>query len=169
VAQAVPRPVTGSDEPPSGRQPEKIGGPVAWAVRQMVLANQDAQHAVARHLRMGVNDVAAMEHLFGSPDGLGPADIAHRLGIRSASATALVDRLEEAGYVVRVAHGSDRRRTVVTPTERARTDVVAALRPLVAALDEASAQLTDAERAVVLRFLDDATTRVRAAATALTG
>jgi DNA-binding MarR family transcriptional regulator len=142
---------------------------VAFAVRQLLLANRDAEQALARHLGLGQNDVTAMEHLLGSPEGLGPMDIAHRLGIRSASATVLVDRLEEAGHVTRGPHSTDRRRTVVRPTPHAREEIVAALRPLIAAVDAAADDLDDAERDAVARFLNSAATRLRAAAEELDG
>ncbi|WP_051942925.1 MarR family winged helix-turn-helix transcriptional regulator [Streptacidiphilus rugosus] len=146
-----------------GGEPE-LGGPVAWAVRQLLLANRDAELALARHLGLGQNDVTAMEHLLGSPEGLGPMDLAHLLGIRSASATVLVDRLAEAGHVTRAPHRSDRRRTVVLPTEHARQEIVAALRPLIAGVDAAAADLSEADRATVVRFLGAAAARIRTAA-----
>jgi DNA-binding MarR family transcriptional regulator len=156
--------VGGADESgPAAREPA-LGGSLSWALRQVLLANREAEHALAQHLGLGLNDVAAMEHLLGTPQGLGPADIAQRLRIRSASATVLIDRLEEAGHVTRAAHHSDRRRTVVRPTARAREEIIDALRPLVAAVDQAAAELDEAEQAVVLRFLDAAAARIRGAA-----
>jgi DNA-binding MarR family transcriptional regulator len=128
-------------------------GPVSRAVRQLLLANTEAQHALARRLGLGVNDLAALEHLFGVPQGLGPADLGRLLGIRSASATALVDRLEAAGHVVRESHGSDRRRRVVRPTAHARVELLGALQPLVDAVEEAAAGLGEPEREVVEAFL----------------
>jgi DNA-binding MarR family transcriptional regulator len=148
----------------SERGEPQLGSPVAWAVRQLLLANRDAEQALARHLGLGQNDVTAMEHLLGSPEGLGPMDIAHRLGIRSASATVLVDRLEEAGHVTRGPHRTDRRRTVVRPTQHAREEIIAALRPLIAAVDAAAAELGDTERDTVVRFLGTAATKLRTAA-----
>ncbi|WP_152628092.1 MarR family winged helix-turn-helix transcriptional regulator [Streptacidiphilus neutrinimicus] len=156
----------GTPEAPREAGP-RIGGPVAWAVRQLLLANRDAEQALARHLGLGHNDVTAMEHLLGSPEGLGPMDIAQRLGIRSASATVLVDRLEEAGHVTRVPHRSDRRRTVVRPTQHARQEIVTALRPLVDAVDAAADGLSETERATVVRFLQAAAAHIRTAAEGL--
>jgi DNA-binding MarR family transcriptional regulator len=149
-----------AEGPPKVRQSE-LGGPVAWALRQVLLANRDAEQALARHLGLGLNDVTAMEHLLGAPEGLGPMDIAQRLGIRSASATVLVDRLEEAGHVTRAPHRTDRRRTVVRPTEHARAEIVKALLPLIAAVDDAASGLDEGEQAVVVRFLSRAADRIR--------
>ncbi|SEM55788.1 MarR family winged helix-turn-helix transcriptional regulator [Streptacidiphilus jiangxiensis] len=158
---------TGPPTGPPGESGQRIGGPVAWAVRQLLLANRNAEQALARHLGLGHNDVTAMEHLLSSPEGLGPMDIAQRLGIRSASATVLVDRLEEAGHVTRGRHRTDRRRTVVHPTPHARQEIVTALRPLVAAVDAAADDLSDGERETVVRFLQAAADRISRAAAQL--
>jgi len=145
-------------------QSRRFGGPPAQALRQVLVANRDAQQALAAHLGLGGNDLSAMEHLLAAPDGLGPADLAERLGIRSASATVLVDRLEQAGHVTRSAHASDRRRTVVTPTDHARDEVIRALVPLIAAVDAAADGLTPDEQATVTRFLSKAADNLRQAA-----
>ncbi|MCX5387425.1 MarR family winged helix-turn-helix transcriptional regulator [Streptomyces sp. NBC_00083] len=144
--------------PPEGPQ---IGGPASWALRQVLLANRDAELALARHLGLGPNDVTAMEHLLAAPDGLGPIDIAHRLGIRSASATVLVDRLQEAGHVTRAPHHTDRRRTVVKPTPRARDEIIAALTPLIGAVENAASALSEDELATVVNFLNQAAAHIK--------
>ncbi len=85
---------------------------------------------------------------------LGSVELGNRLGgMRSASATALVDRLEAAGHVER-RHPSDRRRLVVVPTERADEASYEAFAPLDAELMAAADDLTDEERAAVARYLD---------------
>ena len=59
-----------------------------------------------------------MEHLMGEP--IGPVELSRRLHMTSASATVLVDRLEEAGHVVREPDPHDGRRRVVRPTAAGR-------------------------------------------------
>lgn len=110
--------------------------------------------ALGRAMGMGSNDVWALERL--NMEGpLGPAELGRRLGgMRAASATALVDRLEAAGHVERRRHPSDRRRLVVETTDRAYEAGGEAILPLVAGLEEAANQLTEEERAVVARYLD---------------
>lgn len=82
-------------------------------------------------------------------------ELGNRLGgMRSASATALVDRLESAGHVERRRHPSDRRRLVVVPTEQAFKTGQEAFSPLEVGLEEAAGELTDEECAVVARYLD---------------
>lgn len=110
--------------------------------------------ALGRAMGMGSNDVWALERL--NMEGpLGPAELGRRLGgMRAASATALVDRLESAGHVERQRHPSDRRRQVVVTTQRAYEAGGEAILPLVAGLEKVANEFTDEERAVVARYLD---------------
>jgi DNA-binding MarR family transcriptional regulator len=140
-------------EPPT---PESDDAELASRLRALARAQHQVNLAVAQRLGLGANDLWALEHL--AVDGpLGPAELGHRLGIRSASATTLVDRLEAAGHVERHPHPSDRRRLAVTPTERAAEAAYEALAPLIAGLDAAAAELTPAERAAAARYLDRVT------------
>lgn len=116
--------------------------------------------ALARALGIGPNDVWALERL-GVEGPLGPVELGNRLGgMRSASATALVDRLEAAGHVERRRHPSDRRRVVVARTERADEAGEEVFAPLAAGMEEAAADLTNEERAVVARYLDRVTAAI---------
>lgn len=129
---------------------------IALALRALQHATDDAQGAVARRLGLGLTDVAALDHLISSGTPLGPVELGDRLGIRSASSTVLVDRLERSGHVVRALHPHDRRRRTVVTTERARAEVRTALRPLIDSLQELARTLTDEQAQVVLRFLEQA-------------
>lgn len=87
---------------------------------------------------------------------MGVVELGDRLGIRSASATVLVDRLVAAGHLQRSAHPTDRRRRVLHTTPTAQTDVREVLAPLVAGLNHATERLDDRAGAIVLQFLRDA-------------
>jgi DNA-binding MarR family transcriptional regulator len=79
------------------------------------------------------------------------------VNLRSASVTALVDRLEKVGHVRRVRDSVDRRRVALQMSESAMTaggqHFGGLARDLVAAMEGYS----DAELAVVRRFLEDMT------------
>ncbi len=115
----------------------------------------DAEAALARRLRVGVTDVQALQVLTGRD--VGTVELGAALGIRSASATALADRLQAAGHLRRAAHPTDGRRVVLELTASARVEVLTALRPLLDAIDGVVADLDDAEQVVVHRFLRRAT------------
>lgn len=115
------------------------------------------QAAMGRRLALGETDLNAMEELVEADEPLGPVELGNRLGIRSASATVLVDRLEEAGHLRRERHPSDRRRIRLHTTESARTEVRAALAPVIAAIDKIASRLDEEQSRVVLEFLSDVT------------
>ncbi len=101
---------------------------------------------------MGPNDVAALQHLMiGGP--MGPAELARRIHITSASATVLVDRLEVAGHVERRPDPGDRRRRTVVPTLQTAQRIHRAILPLIEAVDGVLDAFGDEEQAVVERYL----------------
>ena len=133
----------------------------ASALREVQKAGYDATLALARRLGVGATDVAALEHLTAAGDGLGPVELGQRLGLASASATALVDRLERTGHVRRSPHPRDRRRQTLTVTDESTDQTWQALRPLLAEIDAAAAELTPAEQAAVVKFLTSAAVAMR--------
>lgn len=126
---------------------------LSWALREVTRANAEITRELARRLGLGVNDMTAMDHLL-QEGPIGPAELGNLLGMRSASATALVDRLEAVGHVERRPHPTDRRRLVVEPTPHAVEEVLGVIRPLVAGLDAVAEELSPDERRVVARYLE---------------
>ncbi|NJP32733.1 MarR family winged helix-turn-helix transcriptional regulator [Micromonospora thermarum] len=125
----------------------------ARALREVIRAAGDTRGALARRLGIGATDAAAIDHLVSSPDVLGPAELGNRLGIRSASATTLVDRLVRAGHVERAPHPQDRRRLALQVTDQAYDEVLEALRPMLAGIEQAVARLTPEQAAATTAFL----------------
>lgn len=126
---------------------------VSWALREVNRLAGPVDRAVARLMGLSSTETQALDLLMESPAGLGPVELGNALGIRSASATALVDRLEAAGHVRRHPHPTDRRRQVVVPTDGARRSAVGVLAPLLADLDALAAELSPDEAAAVERYL----------------
>jgi DNA-binding MarR family transcriptional regulator len=122
------------------------------ALREVLLTAAVANHAIARRLELGPTDLTAFDHLLDGPPR-GTRELADLLGVRSPSATALVDRLETAGLVRRVPHGTDRRRVRVEPTDDGRARTGAVLAPLLAELDALAARLAPDEQQLVAEHL----------------
>lgn len=127
-------------------------GEVTLAVRDLVAATQQLAGRTAQATGQNVTDMTAVGLLvqFGP---MGVVELGNRLGIRSASATALVDRLERAGHAERVRDRVDRRRVAITATDAARRANLEAWIPLVRRMDEVCRDLSPAEADVVVRFL----------------
>lgn len=96
----------------------------AAAMREFMARAVLFQDAVARSGGLNASDLQAVGILM-SEGPATPGELAERTGLTAGgSITALVDRLERAGYVTRSRDAADRRRVLVTAvTERVLDDV----------------------------------------------
>ncbi|MEV4703271.1 MarR family transcriptional regulator [Actinoplanes sp. NPDC049316] len=134
---------------------------VSHAIREMLRAHSEASQSLARRLGLGITDATALDHLLSSENGLGPGELSRRLGIRSASATTLVDRLESTGHARRVPHPTDRRRQTVIATDQAYDEVLDALAPLFHRVEQAASRLTPDQAAATATFLRETAEAMR--------
>ena len=143
---------------------------VSWALRSLNRAAAEVDESLSRRMGLRPLDYAAMGHVM-SQEGtsLGPAELGHRLGISTGSATELVDRLERAGHISRARDSTDRRRVALVPQERTVARVLGELGPLFDALDELADGYTEAEQALIERYLRDAAVRMSDYARGLSG
>jgi DNA-binding MarR family transcriptional regulator len=105
-------------------------------------------------LEVNPTDMKAMEHLI-QEGSLSPTELAGRLGISTAAATLVVDRLVAVGHVDRRPHPHDRRRVVVVPRPASVGRALDELMPMIGGVARAADALTERERATVLRFLGE--------------
>lgn len=116
------------------------------------LAAARYRSAASRRLGLGDSEMLAVAHLT-QRGCLTPSEIASALDLSSGGVSALVQRLEGAGHVVRTPHPTDGRSNVVRLSaafvERARR----VLGPLATELDELSDELDDEQRRVIQAFL----------------
>jgi DNA-binding MarR family transcriptional regulator len=79
--------------------------------------------------------------------------LARATGLTTASITGVIDRLEEAGFVVRERDVADRRRVLVRlVTERAIRDVASVFLPMVQAFQQMAERYTDEELRLIVEF-----------------
>jgi DNA-binding MarR family transcriptional regulator len=136
------------DEHTAGRE-------INLALRRILQAGREMQSALARRLGVRVTDVQAVDHVVSSVDPIGPVELGNRLGIRSASATVLVDRLVAAGHLTREPDPQDGRRVTLRSTDHARQEIRQALTPLVDRVEQIAGQLDDDQVRTVLGFLHE--------------
>jgi DNA-binding MarR family transcriptional regulator len=91
-------------------------------LRRIILAGEHYRQVVAEAIGLGTTESQALSYLavHGSS---GQSELARDLGLTSSALTALVDRLERQGVAERIRHPRDRRRTIVSVTERGATMV----------------------------------------------
>ncbi len=152
-----PKPETDLELEAGGVDPHALveADDTTWALREVLRGYVATNVALGRSMHLSPTDLSAMEHLLDGGEDLGPVELGHRLGIRSASATALVDRLEHAGHLQRKPHPTDRRRRMLAVTETATTQLLNTIGPVISDLTAVSAALNDEERATVQRYLTD--------------
>lgn len=102
----------------------------AVVLGELIRRSTAVAQVMAHELGLSVGDLNALHHLVGRAP-MGPAELGKRLAISTASATVLVDRLEQAGYVRRRRDPGDRRRVVLEVTDAAASRSLDAVRPLV--------------------------------------
>jgi DNA-binding MarR family transcriptional regulator len=134
---------------------------ITWILRDVFRGYVDTNVAFGNKLDLSVNDMTAIEHLLENTE-LGPVELGHRLGIRSASATAMVDRLEAAGHVERRPHPSDRRRRTLEVTASATKSLMDTVGPLVGDLSSIAEALSPLHRRVVSEYLTAVVNALRA-------
>ena len=126
---------------------------ITWATRRLDIAMSRLMVALSRAIGISGPEMLALEYL--DPDGsIGPSELARRLQMTSGAMTALVDRLEESGHVVRERHPADRRRVLVKRTKKADEDLTAEIAPMAMQILELAESLDDAERQAVGRFFE---------------
>lgn len=112
--------------------------------------------AVAERLGVGATDQKCLE-LVSSQGGATPGLLAERTGLTSGAITAVLDRLEKAGFVRREKDPEDRRQVMVRLTAERAPEISALFEPLRRGWRELCAKRGEKELAVVSAFLQQAT------------
>lgn len=133
---------------------ESLSATIRDALQSHAHAVTRQRAALARLLSLTDNEMLAVEHLMRA-NGLTPGQLSARLQLSTGGTTALVQRLQRAGHLVRDKHPRDRRSVILrlTPTIQRRTSALLSFSA--GELDGLIAGLPDDERRVVERFLSD--------------
>jgi DNA-binding MarR family transcriptional regulator len=141
------------------------------ALRRFTVESDVFVDVFARAHGLGRSDLNAIMWISrgtAAGDPITVGDLAHRLRLSPAAATALVDRLEAVGHVERTRDPNDRRRVTVAMTETAMRVATQFFVPLGVRMNEAAAEFSDEElartAAIVRRLTGAVTGASRAAA-----
>ena len=152
---------TGAKGPPHAHEfTGQLESTTMQSLRALTRLAEQAAPAVARRASLTHNELRALEHLMDQP--MGPGELGRVLGVSSAAASGIIDRLEARGHAQRASHESDGRRTSVMISASGRTEVVGFLMPMFRELAALDASLSDSDRVVVDRFLQGAIRALRA-------
>ncbi|ROR73020.1 MarR family winged helix-turn-helix transcriptional regulator [Bogoriella caseilytica] len=130
---------------------------VMAAMRRWRESEQRSSEASRRYMRLGETDMRALRYLIVEQNRkqvVTASDIAHHLGISSASTTKLLDRLAAGGHIERRPHPVDRRALAIVVSPETRTAARETIGRRHARRFAVAAALTAQERETVIGFLD---------------
>jgi DNA-binding MarR family transcriptional regulator len=130
----------------------EFGSLVRQLLHRRELAASRHRAAVARLLGLSDREMLAVAYL-AQRGTLAPSELGSLLQLSSAGVTTMVQRLEEAGRIVRERHPTDRRSILMRLSPKLIERAEQALRPLVTDLQQLAEGLPPDERTVVARFL----------------
>jgi DNA-binding MarR family transcriptional regulator len=117
------------------------------------LAAARHRSALSRRLGLSESEMLAVAHL-AQRGQLSPSELGVLLDLSSGGVSALVQRLQEAGHVIREAHPTDGRSNLVRLAPALVERATEAFGPLVDDLDRLSAELDADEQRVLRRYLE---------------
>lgn len=148
-----------------GRSPgveEELGRAFGAATAQFA-------QAIAERLGVGATDQKCLEMVQRQDGPVTPGLLAERTGLTSGAITAVLDRLEKAGFVRRDKDPADRRQVVVKLTPERAPELAALFEPLRRGWRELCGKRSEKELQVVAAFLQQATALLQKEAGELRG
>lgn len=146
----------GPDRPPdhpSGPQTAGVNDSVRHGLMQLLTLQLRFRHLVQDGLGVDYAGLSTMIHLaqVGSDT---PTAIAGTLETSTAATSLVLNRLEASGHITRRPHPTDRRKVVVAPVPASLAAARERSRPITEGIDQLTATLSAADRAVVAAFVD---------------
>ncbi|MFJ4037399.1 MarR family winged helix-turn-helix transcriptional regulator [Microbacterium sp. NPDC090007] len=132
------------------------GTRVMEALRAYRAAEMSMRRQTQAAMAMGENELLVLRFLTranSSGRDVTPIDLARHLVVSTASVTAMLDRLERSGHVIRTPHPSDRRKVIVSSTIRADDEMRQALAAMHARMMHATRAMSAEQAEVVTTFL----------------
>jgi DNA-binding MarR family transcriptional regulator len=122
------------------------------AGRQLSTATIMFHQAIADRLGLNVTDHKCMDLLL-MTGARTAGELAEMTGLTTGAITAVIDRLEKAGFVRREDDLHDRRRVIVQAVPKRCRDIERLFEPFAATFKELSARYKDEELVVILDFM----------------
>jgi DNA-binding MarR family transcriptional regulator len=111
-------------------------------------------HQVGAHVDLRDADIYCLD-LISRHGPLSPSDLARRAGLRPATMTGILDRLQHGGWITRDRdpEGPDRRAVTLRPLRGRNTELFRLYKGMNTAMDQICAGYTDAELELIAGFL----------------
>jgi DNA-binding MarR family transcriptional regulator len=125
------------------------------AMRAFQNAVDEVDEQVARRAKINRTDLRCLDVITNS-ESMSAGELARLTGITTGGITVVLNRLEDAGYLKRVAHPDDRRRIFVKPTAKAKRLIERLYGDLGRVARERLERMPSADIRVISTFLDQA-------------
>jgi DNA-binding MarR family transcriptional regulator len=127
---------------------------VGTALRRMLHSVESARLNAAREHQLHPTDFACIGLLARSAEPLSPKDIISQLELTSGSVTALLDRLERAGFITRMANPDDRRSLLVMLNRQSAREAMESYEKLEQSYRNATAGFGAEDLTLISEFLE---------------
>lgn len=128
---------------------------VGLGLRRIVYWSEQASAFAAKKLRLHPTDLTCIGYLYDSEEALSPKQIISHLGLSSGSGTALLDRLEGAGFIRRVPHPTDRRSVLIELDREQAAEPIAFYRYMRQSYSEVMDKFSDVDLDRIAEFLEE--------------
>lgn len=131
-------------------------GMVVQLLHDFAIASERHVDVVSSRNQLHRTDLHALDHLTRASFKNRPLTasmLGRKLGLTPAATTALIDRLQAAGYAQRHRDPHDRRVIQVAITAKAQRECAAMFAPLVERLGATVAEFSETEQEILVRFL----------------
>lgn len=126
---------------------------VGRALVHMVRRAEEAQEQAARVHGLHPTDFRCIGYLENRNDRASPKDIAAFLGLTSGAVTALLDRMDKAGFIQRVPNPDDRRGVLIVLDTEAAAGPLSHYRGAQERYAAATSEFSEADLEVIAKYL----------------
>lgn len=134
------------------RKKDRLIEQVVVEVRRMGALSVLVSNAVAARFDLNTSDLECLDLICMKGEST-PGDLARATGLTTGAVTALVDRLQDAGYVVRDSDPADRRRVVIRVVKGAVKPVAATYAPMQGQMTRLWGGYSEAQLETIIDFL----------------
>ena len=137
---------------PPGADPRRLAETVMMELRALSTAQDRLDYYAAQRFGINRTDLRALD-LIGQARAISPTALAAALGMSTGATSAVLNRLEAAGYARREPDPDHRRRTLVRQTPRAEELAEEIFAPVIDGTLSTAATYSDAALASIAEFL----------------
>jgi DNA-binding MarR family transcriptional regulator len=139
------------------RLPKDLVGRLFAAIRGVGDQGELTRAVIAEVLGLNKTDLAGVDFLYSQEGTCTAGELSRATGLTSGSTTALIDRLEKAGYAVRENDPTDRRRQLVRLSDKAHARCEAVYEPIRKEMFKLWSNYNASELELIVRFLTEGT------------